>query len=376
MQSFNTVFPSNGNGTVPLKDSGVIQIMSDGTYVFLAVFLFSVFVFGAILNGAVIYVFCTLKSVKMDANYCILALCVCGFMISTLGVPFAAASSLAHKWLFGKLGCSIHAAIFTALGITMIALLTLIAVDRYCFIVKYSTIHKLTNRTMSCLIVACFMYGSLWGTFPLVGWSSYTTERGNISCSVDWEDRHISSLSYCISLMIAGLILPVIVISYVYAQVVHLLHKRRSTSQRLSLRGSSQRRKAIRRETRVARTIFLMIGAFILSWFPYAIFSTVALIGYQSSIPAVVQTLPSVFAKSSVLWNPLIYAMRNRSLRKGLVATFPCLHFIKRQRAQLHRTPVTQLSLQSRPNNEGSDGTDLLNQLSGEFSPTRALTVL
>ena len=218
MQSFNVVLLSDKN--VSETADGVLPA---ALYASIAAFLFVVMVIGTLVNGAVIYVFATHTGMKTSSNVFVFALCICGFLISTLGIPFAAASCLAHTWLFGRAGCAMHAALITGLGITMIAILTAIAVDRYIFIVRYATSHKLSRQNVTCMIVGCFMYGCTWSIFPLVGWSSYTEEIARVSCSVDWDTRGATNVSYSICLMTAGLILPMCIIGYLYTRIMTLV---------------------------------------------------------------------------------------------------------------------------------------------------------
>lgn len=43
-------------------------------------------------------------------------------------------------------------------------------------------------------------------------------------------------------------------------------------------------------------------------------------------LPLVATALPAVFAKSSSVWNPFLYAFSNPQFRKALVEQIPCRH--------------------------------------------------
>lgn len=74
-----------------------------------------------------------------------------------------------------------------------------------------------------------------------------------------------------------------------------------------SMSNTSSVRKA---ETHVARMIFVMVIAFFIAWGPYAIFSLLtAFSDVQLSIESTIA--PSLFAKSSVCYNPVIYFFLN-----------------------------------------------------------------
>lgn len=74
----------------------------------------------------------------------------------------------------------------------------------------------------------------------------------------------------------------------------------------------------------------LFSGSFIVAWLPYSIYGFICILGYSKDIPLVWHTIPSVFAKASILWNPLIYASRSKVMKKALAETFPFLRWLIR----------------------------------------------
>lgn len=75
---------------------------------------------------------------------------------------------------------------------------------------------------------------------------------------------------------------------------------------------------------------YFILGSFILAWLPYSIYGFICILGYSKNIPLVWHTIPSVFAKASILWNPLIYATRSKVMKKALAETFPFLRWLIR----------------------------------------------
>lgn len=66
-------------------------------------------------------------------------------------------------------------------------------------------------------------------------------------------------------------------------------------------------------------------GAFLLCWTPYAVVSLWSALGNPSDVSPVAGTVPSLIAKSSVVWNPLIYVLTNKQFRSRFSALFTCL---------------------------------------------------
>jgi hypothetical protein len=103
---------------------------------------------------------------------------------------------------------------------------------------------------------------------------------------------------------------------------------RKSTTIKL-FNNTSSLNSFIKREIRVAKMIMLIVIMFCIAWAPYAIF---ALLGQfcsniQNYITPLTTSLPSLFAKTSSVYNPILYTLTNKECRlfykKSLLSKFP-----------------------------------------------------
>ncbi|XP_021354910.1 melanopsin-like [Mizuhopecten yessoensis] len=78
------------------------------------------------------------------------------------------------------------------------------------------------------------------------------------------------------------------------------------------------------KEVKVIKTIFLLIAAFIVSWLPYSGLVFITMFYPYKSIHPVLATVPALFAKSSIIWNPVIYLMTNTTFKRAVVKLIPC----------------------------------------------------
>lgn len=76
----------------------------------------------------------------------------------------------------------------------------------------------------------------------------------------------------------------------------------------------SQARSTYRMEVHVARMVVVMVLAFLLTWLPYAAVALSAVVDSSLHIHPVVATVPVVLAKSSTVYNPIIYIFMNRQV--------------------------------------------------------------
>nr|QYF06557.1 ciliary opsin [Milnesium tardigradum] len=61
--------------------------------------------------------------------------------------------------------------------------------------------------------------------------------------------------------------------------------------------------------------VVCVIMAFVVAWFPYAIVSLITIFGREDLITAWAGVIPVIFAKSSICYNPIIYALMNAQVR-------------------------------------------------------------
>jgi hypothetical protein len=73
-----------------------------------------------------------------------------------------------------------------------------------------------------------------------------------------------------------------------------------------------------KREVKLIKMVALIVIMFIIAWLPYAIVALVAQFGsnIERYINPFTTTLPALFAKTSSIYNPLIYTISNKEFRR------------------------------------------------------------
>lgn len=67
-------------------------------------------------------------------------------------------------------------------------------------------------------------------------------------------------------------------------------------------------------EVQVARMVVVMVLAFLLTWLPYAAMALAVVMDSTLYINPVIATIPVYLAKSSTVYNPIIYIFMNRQV--------------------------------------------------------------
>lgn len=67
-------------------------------------------------------------------------------------------------------------------------------------------------------------------------------------------------------------------------------------------------------EVQVARMVVVMVLAFLLTWLPYAAMALAVVMDSTLHIDPIMATVPVYLAKSSTVYNPIIYIFMNRQV--------------------------------------------------------------
>ncbi|XP_006643180.2 G-protein coupled receptor 15 [Lepisosteus oculatus] len=244
-------------------------------------------------------------------------------------LPFWIDSELSGgTWRAGELSCK-GAPFLVALSMNVgVLMLTFVSVDRYLAVVNPSLYRRLSRALFTGL--GCL---SVWLVSPLL---ALPVLRARVLQGVELEDGTeamwcqeedgSSSPGQSLLLLLFSFFLPLLLVLLCYCRITRTLclHARRSSSLDTHL-------------CRSFKIIFLVVGAFVLSWVPFNTFRLVGVVQQllaRDSSPSCVAhkvaqlgmeiTAPLAFANSCA--NPFIYALADRSLRRDSARCLcPCL---------------------------------------------------
>ncbi|XP_013161887.1 PREDICTED: parapinopsin-like [Papilio xuthus] len=276
-------------------------------YVMSAFVLFLIGFFGFFLNLLVIILMYKDRQLWTPLNIILFNLVCSDFSVSVLGNPFTLISALFHRWIFGRTMCVLYGFFMALLGITSITTLTVISFERYIMVTRPLRSRRLSPKGAAGLVVFIWAYSLALTTPPLMGWGSYVNEAANISCSVNWHEQSVNTLTYILFLFAMGQIVPLAVITFSYINIIRTLKK---NSQRLG--------RVSRAESRATAMVFIMIVAFTVAWTPYSLFALLEQFAEQGIISPGVGVIPALIAKSSICYDPLIYVGMNTQFRQSI----------------------------------------------------------
>ncbi|XP_055042289.2 opsin 7, group member a [Misgurnus anguillicaudatus] len=264
-------------------------------------------------NGMLLYVSYKRKHLLKPAEFFIINLAISDLGMTISLYPLAVTSSLAHRWLYGRTVCVIYAFCGVLFGICSLTTLTILSTV-CCLKVCYPLHGNRFSYEHGRVLIACaWAYALVFACSPLAYWGQYGPEPYGTACCIDWGLSNHDSIarSYITVLFIACYLLPCTIIIISYTRILLTVRdSRRAVEQHVS----AQTRMGNIQNIIVKLSVAVCIG-FFSAWSPYALVSMWAGFGHFEDIPPLAFAVPAMFAKSSTLYNPLIYLLLKPNFR-------------------------------------------------------------
>ncbi|XP_059200826.1 opsin 7, group member a [Centropristis striata] len=265
-------------------------------------------------NTTLLYVSSRKKHLLKPAEYFIINLAVSDLGLTLSLYPMAITSSFYHRWLYGKTVCSIYAfcgMLFGICSLTTLTLLSMVCFVKVCYPLYGNRFNSVHGRL---LIAFAWVYALLFACSPLVHWGNYGPEPYGTACCIDWRrsNQHSTARSYTVALFVFCYILPCCIIIASYTGILLTVH-----ASRKNLEQHAPRQTYISNvQTIIVKLSVAVCIGFFAAWSPYAVVSMWAAFGHIENIPPLAFALPAMFAKSSTIYNPIIYLMLRPNMRR------------------------------------------------------------
>ncbi|XP_078065178.1 pinopsin-like [Mustelus asterias] len=264
-------------------------------------------------NFLVLLLFCRYKTLRSPVNLLLANISLSDLLVCTLGTPFSFAASTQGHWLIGDMGCVWYGFANAFFGTVSLISLAILSYDRYITITEVTEADRTNYHKAFAGISFSWIYSLMWTLPPLFGWSHYGPEGPGTTCSVNWYAKDIANVSYIVCLFTFCLVIPFLVIVYCYGRML-------LTVKKVTARHSIGHAK----ERKVLLMVTLMVICFLLCWLPYGTVALVATFGHPGLVSPIASIVPSVLAKSSTVYNPIIYVFLNKQFYRCFKALLSC----------------------------------------------------
>ncbi|KAG9280259.1 opsin-VA-like [Astyanax mexicanus] len=298
--------------------SPVPTVLSPLGYSILSFWMFLITVFSVFNNSLVIVVMVRNRQLLFPMNILILSLAISDLLMTICGSAIASVTNYYGQFFMARELCVFQGFTVNYFGLVSLCTLTLLAYERYNVVCKPMGTFKVTIRRSSKGLLLVWLHCLFWAAAPLLGWSSYGPEGVQTSCSLAWEERTTSNYSYLVPYWFFCFLLPTGIIIYCY---YHILISMRKLNLSVENQGGRSRQ---HEDRRAACMVAAMIGSFFLCWMPYAIVSIIVIILPDLHIAPLLASTPAFLAKTSPVYNPIIFFLANKQFRNSALQIVLC----------------------------------------------------
>ncbi|XP_025740936.1 rhodopsin [Callorhinus ursinus] len=284
----------------------------------LAAYMFLLIVLGFPINFLTLYVTVQHKKLRTPLNYILLNLAVANLFMVFGGFTTTLYTSLHGYFVFGVTGCNLEGFFATLGGEIALWSLVVLAIERYVVVCKPMSNFRFGENHAIMGVAFTWVMAMACAAPPLVGWSRYIPEGMQCSCGIDYYTLkpEVNNESFVIYMFVVHFTIPMIVIFFCYGQLVFTVKEAAAQQQE-----SATTQKA---EKEVTRMVIIMVIAFLICWVPYASVAFYIFTHQGSNFGPIFMTIPAFFAKSSSIYNPVIYIMMNKQFRNCMITTLCC----------------------------------------------------
>ncbi|KAM3878299.1 green-sensitive opsin-like [Diretmus argenteus] len=281
----------------------------------LGVYMIFLFFTGTPINALTLLVTFQNKKLRQPLNFILVNLAVAGLMMCIVGFTVTIISSFSGYFILGATSCVVEGFIATLGGQVSLWSLVVLAVERYIVVCKPMGSFKFTATHAGAGVAFTWFMAMACSAPPLAGWSRYIPEGLQCSCGPDYYTLApgYNNESYVMYMFSCHFCLPVFLIFFTYGSLV-LTVKAAAAQQQES--ASTQKA-----EKEVTRMCVLMVFGFLLAWVPYASYAAYLFFNRGIAFTATSMAIPAFFAKSSALYNPIIYVLMNKQFRNCMLTT-------------------------------------------------------
>uniref|UniRef100_A0A8B9TQK7 Rhodopsin n=1 Tax=Anas platyrhynchos TaxID=8839 RepID=A0A8B9TQK7_ANAPL len=236
------------------------------------------------------------KKLRQPLNYILVNLAVADLFMACFGFTVTFYTAWNGYFVFGPVGCAVEGFFATLGGQVALWSLVVLAIERYIVVCKPMGNFRFSATHAMMGIAFTWIMAFSCAAPPLFGWSSTAVNFSPGSCT------HPQPLpgSYVLYMFIIHFIIPVVVIFFSY--------------------GGGDKA-----EKEVTRMVILMVLGFMLAWTPYAVVAFWIFTNKGADFTATLMSVPAFFSKSSSLYNPIIYVLMNKQVRRPRAPLLPCV---------------------------------------------------
>ncbi|XP_074044521.1 adenosine receptor A3 [Macrotis lagotis] len=257
-------------------------------------------------NVLVIWVVKLNPSLQNTTFYFIVSLALADIAVGVLVMPLAIVISLGMTTPF--YGCLFMTCLLLIFTHASIMSLLAIAVDRYLRVkltIRYKRV--ITQRRIWMALGLCWLVSILVGLVPMFGWNESPGNNGSLQCLF----RSVIRMDYMVYFsFFTWIFIPLIIMCAIYVDIFCVIRNK------LRQNFSGSRGAFYGREFKTAKSLFLILFLFALSWLPLSIMNCISYFTSEENIPPILLCFGILLSHANSMMNPIVYACKIKKFKE------------------------------------------------------------
>ncbi|KAM6249094.1 histamine H2 receptor [Spheniscus humboldti] len=281
------------------------------------------------------------RRLRSLTNCIIVSLAITDLLLGLLVLPFSAFYELAKEWPFGSTLCNIYTSLDVMLCTASILNLFMISLDRYFAVItplRYSQL--VTPSRVAVGLVVIWTVSLMVSFLPIhLGWNTNGTAVQNTVPSCNKACTLEVNPVYGLVDALLTFYIPLIIMCITYYRIFKIAREQAKRINHMWCCSSNTPMPPMVKEHKATVTLAVVLGAFIVCWFPYFTVFTYRGMWGDSSVKGTPMSIVLWLGYTNSALNPILYGTLNRDFR---VAYQHLLHCWRTRRPKSSHLPHLQ----------------------------------
>ncbi|KAM7042260.1 histamine H2 receptor isoform 2-T2 [Acridotheres tristis] len=255
------------------------------------------------------------RRLRSLTNCFIVSLAITDLLLGLLVLPFSAFYELAREWPFGSILCNIYTSLDVMLCTASILNLFMISLDRYFAVttpLRYCQV--VTPSRVAVALVVIWTVSLMVSFLPIhLGWNTknWTAEQ-NTEPTCSTECMLAVNPVYGLVDSLLTFYIPLVIMCITYYRILKIA---REQAKRINHTWGNTPMPPMVKEHKATVTLAVVLGAFIVCWFPYFTVFTYRGVWGDSRVKGTPMSIVLWLGYANSALNPILYGTLNRDFR-------------------------------------------------------------